>query len=169
MPPSTPQGRRDELFITSKLWNDEKRPEAVRCVLYCAGPPAHARPMAAAATCLLPALPMLPMPLLPLPHASNTRAHFNWLPCSDPPPHARCCSASAERSIAELGCGRLDLLLIHWPETWLPGTQEADTSVTLQQTWCVGACNARACGLARACAAAASVAPRVATSSHPEP
>ncbi|MEW5302140.1 MAG: hypothetical protein WDW36_004949 [Sanguina aurantia] len=27
---------------------------------------------------------------------------------------------SAEQSIAELGCGYLDLLLVHWPEAWVP-------------------------------------------------
>lgn len=45
-------------------------------------------------------------------------------------------SASAERTIADLGCGHLDLLLVHWPCAWRPGTQEPDTEVTLQQTWC---------------------------------
>jgi len=45
------------------------------------------------------------------------------------------CSASAERTIADLGCGHLDLLLVHWPCAWKPGTQEVDTEVTVQQTW----------------------------------
>lgn len=40
-----------------------------------------------------------------------------------------------QQSIADLGCGRLELCLVHWPEAWLPGTEEPDTGVTLQQTW----------------------------------
>lgn len=67
------QGRRDELFIVSKVWNDAHRPEAVR--------------------------------------------------------------ASVERSIAALGCGRLDLLLMHWPVAWKPGTEELDEGVSLRDTW----------------------------------
>ena len=39
--------------------------------------------------------------------------------------------------MADLRCGHLDLLLMHWPDAWLPGTQrEPDTSVTIRQTWC---------------------------------
>ena len=67
------QGRRGELFITSKVWNDAHRPAALR--------------------------------------------------------------ASVEQTLAELGCGHLDLLLLHWPEAWVPGTQETDAGVTLQETW----------------------------------
>ncbi|PRW21059.1 Alcohol dehydrogenase [NADP(+)] [Chlorella sorokiniana] len=67
------QGKRGELFITSKIWNDEHRPADAR--------------------------------------------------------------ASAERTIADLGCGHLDLLLVHWPCAWRPGTQEVDPDVTIQQTW----------------------------------
>ena len=43
--------------------------------------------------------------------------------------------ASAETSVRDLQCGHLDLLLVHWPEAWLPGTQEPDTTVSLRQTW----------------------------------
>jgi len=64
---------RDQLWITTKIWNDAHRPEAVR--------------------------------------------------------------ASAEGSIADLGCGYLDLLLVHWPHAWKPGTEEEDTGVTMQETW----------------------------------
>jgi diketogulonate reductase-like aldo/keto reductase len=67
------QGRRSEVFITSKVWNDAHRPAAVR--------------------------------------------------------------QSVEGSIADLGCSHLDLCLVHWPDAWLPGTEEPDTEVTLQQTW----------------------------------
>lgn len=28
--------------------------------------------------------------------------------------------ASVEQSLSELGCGYLDLLLVHWPEAWMP-------------------------------------------------
>lgn len=45
------------------------------------------------------------------------------------------CRKSCEQSIADLGCGYLDLLLVHWPDAWLPGTEEPDTEVTLEQTW----------------------------------
>ena len=45
------------------------------------------------------------------------------------------CRASAEESVAELRCGHLDLLLMHWPEAWQPGTKEPDTLVTIRQTW----------------------------------
>lgn len=43
--------------------------------------------------------------------------------------------ASVEASLADLRCGRLDLLLVHWPEAWLPGTNEPDTSASIRQTW----------------------------------
>lgn len=66
-------GKRDELIIVSKIWNDAKRPDAVR--------------------------------------------------------------ASVTRSLAVLGCGHLDLLLIHWPVAWAPGTRDADTGAGLAETW----------------------------------
>lgn len=43
--------------------------------------------------------------------------------------------ASVERSIADLGCGYLDLVLVHWPHAWVPGRQDEDTCVTLKETW----------------------------------
>ena len=46
--------------------------------------------------------------------------------------------ASVEASLKDLCCGTLDLLLLHWPEAWLPGTHVTDTTVTLNQTWCGG-------------------------------
>ncbi|KAL4530235.1 hypothetical protein Ndes2526B_g02402 [Nannochloris sp. 'desiccata'] len=67
------EGAREQLWITSKIWNDSHRPAAVR--------------------------------------------------------------ASAEKSIADLGAKYLDLLLIHWPDAFKPGTEEVDTEVTLQETW----------------------------------
>lgn len=44
--------------------------------------------------------------------------------------------ASVEKSLKDLCCSHLDLLLIHWPEAWVPGTEKPDTTVTHLQTWC---------------------------------
>jgi len=68
-----PNISRGSLWITSKVWNDSHRPDAVR--------------------------------------------------------------ASAASSIADLGCEYLDLLLIHWPEAWKPGSEDPDEGVTLRETW----------------------------------
>lgn len=35
-----------------------------------------------------------------------------------PPVHRK----SVEESLAKLGCGHLDLLLVHWPEAWVAGS-----------------------------------------------
>lgn len=44
-----------------------------------------------------------------------------------------------EKTIADLGCGYLDLLLVHWPVSFKPGTDfpnyELDTEVSLKDTW----------------------------------
>ncbi|KAG2487994.1 hypothetical protein HYH03_013433 [Edaphochlamys debaryana] len=70
-------GRRDELFVVSKVWNTHHRPADVR--------------------------------------------------------------KSCEESLARLRLPSLDLLLVHWPNAWLPGsTPEApqpDEGVTLAETW----------------------------------
>ncbi|KAI8476704.1 MAG: NADP-dependent oxidoreductase domain-containing protein [Monoraphidium minutum] len=72
-------GRRDELFITSKVWQDEHRPEAAR--------------------------------------------------------------ASVLKTLKELGVTHLDLLLVHWPESWLLGSDlkagiiKPDTEWSLEDTW----------------------------------
>lgn len=43
---------------------------------------------------------------------------------------------SVNATLADLGCGYLDLLLIHWPDAWVPGGQEEpDSSVTIQETY----------------------------------
>jgi diketogulonate reductase-like aldo/keto reductase len=42
---------------------------------------------------------------------------------------------SVDATLKDLGCGYLDLLLIHWPEAWLPGTEEPDTTVTIKDTY----------------------------------
>lgn len=44
--------------------------------------------------------------------------------------------AACAKSLADLGCQYLDLYLVEWPEAWLPGTQELDGSVSMQDTWC---------------------------------
>lgn len=46
--------------------------------------------------------------------------------------------ASCEKSIKDLGCEYLDLLLMHWPEAWEPDSGmpgKPDDTVTIQQTW----------------------------------
>jgi diketogulonate reductase-like aldo/keto reductase len=50
------------------------------------------------------------------------------------------CRASVEQSLKDLGIDQLDLLLLHWPEAWLPGSDpngevHPDTSVTLLEAW----------------------------------
>lgn len=47
---------------------------------------------------------------------------------------------SVEQSLKDLGIDQLDLLLLHWPEAWLPGSDpngavHPDTSVTLLEAW----------------------------------
>lgn len=51
-----------------------------------------------------------------------------------------CCRASVQQTLRELGVEQLDLLLLHWPEAWLPGSEVAgpvhpDTSITLLEAW----------------------------------
>jgi diketogulonate reductase-like aldo/keto reductase len=48
--------------------------------------------------------------------------------------------ASVQQTLRELGVDQLDLLLLHWPEAWLPGSDPTgevhpDTSVTLMEAW----------------------------------
>lgn len=56
------------------------------------------------------------------------------------------CRDSVEKTLSALGVQQLDLLLMHWPDAWVPGSdKEPDTSVTLEETWWVqsvfqGAC-----------------------------
>ena len=50
--------------------------------------------------------------------------------------HPDAVEASVKKSIEDLGCEYLDLVLIHWPQAWIPGTQgDIDTGVTMQETW----------------------------------
>ncbi|GLI59279.1 hypothetical protein VaNZ11_001128 [Volvox africanus] len=46
---------------------------------------------------------------------------------------------SVEESLTRLGCGHLDLLLMHWPEAWTPESTLTDpvpdTGVTITETW----------------------------------
>ena len=47
-----------------------------------------------------------------------------------------------QQSLKDLGVDQLDLLLLHWPEAWLPGSDpngevHPDTSITLLEAWCV--------------------------------
>jgi alcohol dehydrogenase (NADP+) len=72
-------GRRGELFLTSKVWQTEHRPEAAR--------------------------------------------------------------ASVVKTLKDLGVDALDLLLVHWPEAWMPGSDAKagtivpDPETTLEVTW----------------------------------
>ncbi|PNW77353.1 hypothetical protein CHLRE_10g432900v5 [Chlamydomonas reinhardtii] len=70
-------GKRDELFITSKVWNTHHRPADVR--------------------------------------------------------------KSVEESLAKLGCGHLDLLLVHWPEAWVAGSSmenpQPDNEAPISAMW----------------------------------
>mgnify|MGYP001807013722 CR=1 FL=1 len=49
-----------------------------------------------------------------------------------------------QQSLRDLGIEQLDLVLMHWPEAWLPssdmdkGNIHPDTSITLLETWWVG-------------------------------
>lgn len=48
------------------------------------------------------------------------------------------CRESCEKTLKDLGCKHLDLMLMHWPDAWEPGSGDpgkADESVTTQQTW----------------------------------
>ncbi|KAL3155073.1 hypothetical protein ABBQ38_011137 [Trebouxia sp. C0009 RCD-2024] len=45
---------------------------------------------------------------------------------------------SCEKTLKDLGCKYLDLMLMHWPDAWQPGSGDPgtpDESVTIQQTW----------------------------------
>ena len=49
-----------------------------------------------------------------------------------------CGRESCEKTLKDLGCKHLDLMLMHWPDAWEPGSGDpgkADESVTIQQTW----------------------------------
>jgi hypothetical protein len=53
------------------------------------------------------------------------------------------CRASVQQSLKDLGIEQLDLVLMHWPEAWLPGSDpekeiQPDTSITLLEAWWVG-------------------------------
>lgn len=42
---------------------------------------------------------------------------------------------ACRRTLQELGVDFLDLYVISWPVAWKKGTQDADTEITLQETW----------------------------------
>lgn len=43
--------------------------------------------------------------------------------------------AAVRAHVSQLACGHLDLLLIHWPATWRPGSHDDDPDTTLVATW----------------------------------
>lgn len=48
------------------------------------------------------------------------------------------CRESCEKSLKDLGCKYLDLMLMHWPDAWEPCSGDpgkTDELVTIQQTW----------------------------------
>lgn len=47
-----------------------------------------------------------------------------------------CRRESVKKSLSDLGVQQLDLLLMHWPDAWVPDTdKQRDDSVTLEETW----------------------------------
>ena len=51
--------------------------------------------------------------------------------------HKTCHRDSVKKTLKDLGVQRLDLLLMHWPDAWAPGSdKQRDDSVTLEETWC---------------------------------
>lgn len=51
--------------------------------------------------------------------------------------HQLSCRESVQKTLRELGVQHLDLLLMHWPDAWVPGSdKQPDTEVTIEQTWC---------------------------------
>ena len=51
---------------------------------------------------------------------------------------------SCEESLSQLGCGYLDLLLVHWPDAFKHGTEEKD-DVHIKDTWSVLCSNSDGC------------------------
>ncbi len=44
---------------------------------------------------------------------------------------------SVRKTLADLDVEKLDLLLMHWPDAWVPGSdKEPDAEVTIEETWC---------------------------------
>ena len=52
--------------------------------------------------------------------------------------YTMCLRKSCEQSLKDLGCKYLDVMLMHWPDAWEPGSGDpgkADESVTTHETW----------------------------------
>ena len=143
---------RHHLFITSKIWNDCHRPDAAR----------HASRQNALR---LTFSPLLSLSIYEKFLSSSRSTYDSAMQCHSisvlglwswyqkwsnfklrelstfllPYNSEVCkqCRASVEKSMKDLGCEYLDLLLMHWPDAWKPGSQAPDDSVTIEQTWYV--------------------------------
>lgn len=108
------QGRRKELFVVTKIWNDEHRPDVARF-----------------AAIRKEGRERRPYNRVPFWHrASPSRSACSRVVAN--PTHRQ----SVKKSLEDLGLEYADLVLVHWPHAWKPGTQEEDSSVTLEETWC---------------------------------
>ncbi|GFH06526.1 aldo_ket_red domain-containing protein, partial [Haematococcus lacustris] len=131
-------GTRDQLFITSKLWCDDHRPERVRVALEqgyrsldCASVYGNQAAVGAALTAWVAS-------------GAGTRDQLfitSKLGSEDHRPE-RVSRAACEKTLADLKCQYLDLYLMHWPDAFVPGadndvfgTVTIDHTVTIAQTW----------------------------------
>lgn len=132
---------REQLFVTSKVWNDAHRPHLVRCCVLCHAVSlcCHCVQMYNSSLC----------DLTKSVHDLNKKqSYVNSLPCvaleracqSVNVTHCfwPCHRQSCEKTIKDLNCQYLDLYLMHWPDAWEPDSGmpgKPDKTVTIQQTW----------------------------------